>query len=232
MNLFYAPPNQIDGEHIELLDQEARHAARVLRYREGDPIILVDGKGGWFEGKVRQILNHSVQIEIEKHTRKDPPYPRLVLGLAVLKKKDRLEFAVEKAVELGVMEIALFRSEHTVKENVRMERLEATALSAMKQSLRAYLPPIQLFDSPDSVIRKYPDHKLLVAHEKSEGKSGISDSNRSAEKLLLMVGPEGGFSEEEIATMQSQKCSGQLVSLGEHRLRTETAAVVFLSQFL
>lgn len=234
MNLFYAPPGQIEGKLIELRDQEARHAAKVLRYREGDSIAVTDGEGVWYEGTVRKILERSVRVEIREQNRKKRSGPRLVLGMGIIKKRDRLEFAVEKAVELGAREIALFRSEHTVKENVRIDRLEAAALSAMKQSLRVYLPAVKILTDLESALKAYPKHMPLIAHEKSNGNGepGIPESCSKAERLLLLVGPEGGFTEEEVAMVRSVKHAGQVVSLGEYRLRTETAVIALMSQFL
>lgn len=230
MNIFYAPPEQIAGHSIELLGQEARHAGQVLRYRKGDSITVVDGQGGWYEGTIHTILKDTVQISIDRHFLKKPPQPELVLGLGIIKKRDRLEFAVEKAVELGVSEIALFRSRYTVKEKIRRDRLEKTVLSAMKQSLRAHLPEIEMFESVYSVVETYNDCKVLIAHQEGENGTGIPDKIKREAKLLLLVGPEGGFSPEEIQNLSEK--GAELVTLGNHRFRTETASTVFLSQFL
>ncbi|MDX1586469.1 MAG: RsmE family RNA methyltransferase [Balneolaceae bacterium] len=230
MNIFYAPPNQVYDSHVELSGQEAKHAAKVLRYREGDPIQIVDGKGGWFECTIVQKAGSILKAQIQKRKKITPPKPELILGMGIIKKRDRLEFAVEKSVELGVRKIVLFRSRHTIKENIRMDRLEMTALSAMKQSLRAYLPEIRIFDSLESLLDTYTTHQVLVAHEKAEAKSGVSAKQREKDKSLLLVGPEGGFSEKEIQMTLDK--GGEVVSLGSHRLRAETAAVVFLSQFI
>lgn len=230
MNIFYAPPGQVHDSHIELSGREAKHATKVLRYREGDPIQIVDGVGGWFECTIAQKAGSILKAEIQQRKKIPPPERDLILGMGIIKKRDRLEFAIEKSVELGVKEIVLFRSRHTIKENIRMDRLEMTALSAMKQSLRAYLPEINLLDSLKAVLDAYSAHQPLVAHEKSEAKSGVTAEQREKEKALLLVGPEGGFSEEEIQMAMDK--GGEVVSLGSYRLRAETAAVVFLSQFI
>lgn len=230
MNIFYAPPNQIRGNQIELLGQEATHVSKVLRYREEDAITVVDGQGGWYEGIISRILRDSIQVTVQNFEKKPRCDPRLALALGIIKKRDRLEFAVEKAVELGASEIVLFRSEHTVKENVRMDRLESTVLSAMKQSLRAYLPPVTVVPSLSNLIDKYKDAKLLVAHEKKEGETGVPGVLKDSGELVLFVGPEGGFSEDEITLLKNR--DSEIVSLGSHRLRAETAVTAFLSQFL
>ncbi|NGP76939.1 16S rRNA (uracil(1498)-N(3))-methyltransferase [Balneolaceae bacterium YR4-1] len=230
MNIFYAPPKQVYDSHIELSGQEAKHATKVLRYREGDTINIVDGTGGWYDCTIAQVAGSIVKATIEHAKQISSPTPEIVLAMGIIKKRDRLEFAVEKSVELGVKEIVLFRSRHTIKENIRIDRLEMTALSAMKQSLRAHLPEITILDNVESVLDTYFDHQVLVAHEKAEAKSGISIEQRKKNKTMLLVGPEGGFSEKEIR-MTIDK-GGQVISLGKNRLRAETAAVVFLSQFI
>ena len=230
MNIFYAPPSQVNNGFVELTDQEAAHASRVLRAEEGDELTVVDGERNRYTGSIRRITNQAVQIEITSQEKVEEPSPLLILGMGIIKKRDRLEFAVEKAVELGVYEIALFRSEHTVKENVRMDRLESIAISAMKQSLRAWLPDITFFRSFEKVLTAYSDADILTAHEKIDSESSAPDSSFNADKKLLLVGPEGGFSESEISDLKNS--GAELVSLGRNRLRTETAAVAFLSQFL
>lgn len=226
MNLFYATPEQVTGRRIELAESEARHASRALRYRKGDPIRVTDGEGCLYEGNVSEITSKRVVVEWEEKTRQSPPEPDCVLGMGIIKKRDRLEFAAEKAVELGASAVALFRSRHTVKENVRLDRLESAALSAMKQSLRCWLPEVELFDSPEAVMGRYGGREIWLAHRESEGKIPARASEN--DKYLLLVGPEGGFSEEEIGRLIELGARG--VGLGNHRLRTETAAVVLLDR--
>lgn len=229
MNIFYAPPSQVKNDIIELMDQEADHASKVLRASEGDVLHIVDGDGGRYQGPIRRITKKTIQVEIEEHRQDPPPEPTLILGLGIIKKRDRLEFAVEKAVELGASRICLFRSRRTVKENVRMDRLESIAISAMKQSLRAWLPEISFHHSFENMIDDFPDATVLAAHEKIE--TDVFDlPDQEDETLLLLVGPEGGFTSEEISLLKRR--NARLVSLGPNRLRTETAAVAFLSQFL
>mgnify|MGYP006281787389 CR=1 FL=1 len=229
MNIFYAPPSQINNGFIELLDQEAAHASKVLRASEGDKLQIVDGKGGRYEGLIRRITKKSIQVEIKDHQRVPTSKPELILGMGIIKKRDRLEFAVEKAVELGVSKILLFRSDHSIKENVRMDRLESIAVSAMKQSLRAWLPEISLYTSLNKLVDEMHDAEILAAHEKVDA-AGESFQKKESDKKLLLVGPEGGFSDDEVNMFRDH--GARLVSLGEKRLRTETAVIALLSQFL
>ena len=232
MNIFYAPPSQINNGFAELLDQEAIHASKVMRAQEGDKLTIVDGEGGRYKGVVRRITKKSVQVEIEDEQHRSRPKPHFILAMGIIKKRDRLEFAVEKAIELGAAQICLFRSEHTIKENVRMDRLESLAISAMKQSLQAHLSTVEIYHSLEMMLDSIRADKILVAHEKVGGDKGNInyESVSNAEKTLLLVGPEGGFSETEIRDLTDK--GGQLVSLGPNRLRAETAAVAFMSQFL
>lgn len=227
MNIFFAPKEQVYGDIIELTGQEARHASKVMRYGEGDPIDIVDGEGGWYECEVEYIAKDSLKSRIQKNRSIPPPSPQIAAAFGLIKKRDRLEFAVEKAVELGANEITLFKSRHAVKQNVRMDRLEARVLSAMKQSQRAWLPGLKLFDSLDQLLQNYDGNTILLAHNTGEEADRLSDF-KNEKKLLLLVGPEGGFSEEEIASAKQQ--GAKMVSLGKYRLRAETAVITLLSR--
>lgn len=215
---------------MELIGQEAIHASKVLRAREGDALVVVDGKGGRYQGSIRRITKESLQVGVDDKQKIPAPDPLLMLGMGIIKKRDRLEFAVEKAVELGVSRICLFRSERTVKENVRMDRLESTAISAMKQSLRAWLPEISVYDSFEEMLNSFRDTTILIAHEKADQDLKPFSNQFGDGKLFLLIGPEGGFSDREIE--KATELGARVISLGSNRLRTETAAVAFLSQFL
>jgi 16S rRNA (uracil1498-N3)-methyltransferase len=232
MNIFYAPPSQINNGFAELLDQEAVHASKVMRAREGDKLVIVDGEGGRYKGVIRRITKKSVQVEIEDMQHQSRSKPHLILGMGIIKKRDRLEFAVEKAIELGASQLGLFRSERTIKKNVRMDRLESIAISAMKQSLQSHLCNVNIYRSLDMMLEAISADTILVAHEKvNETKIGVdSKSIHNSDRTLLLVGPEGGFSESEISDLTDK--GAELVSLGPNRLRAETAAIAFMSQFL
>lgn len=231
MNIYYAPPTQIRHGYAELTGQEAIHASKVMRASEGDQLTIVDGKGGRYTGPIRRMMNEVIQVEVEEEQKIPAPSPQLILGMGIIKKRDRLEFAVEKAVELGAAQICLFRSDHTIKKNVRMDRLESIALSAMKQSLQGWLPAITVYHSMDELLDQFSSAFCLMAHEKVSAEEDNPQLDmQQQKKVLLLVGPEGGFSSHEV-----DKATGKgamLYTLGKNRLRAETAAVAFLSQFL
>ncbi len=232
MNIFYAPPQQITDQSIELRDQEAHHASHVLRYKTGDEIVVVDGIGNRYEGTITEITKKKVDISIIKRTvieEYNSTGRRLVLALGIIKNRQRLEFAVEKAVELGASTLVLFNSRYTEKAKIRLDRLEGIVISAMKQSMHATLPELRYEKSLKDVLESYQDHRILMAHEKTGGKAGLPDMAKN-ENYLLLVGPEGGFSDKEVDMVKQHQ--GETVSLGRFRLRAETAVVAFLSLFL
>lgn len=230
--LFYVPPEQIAGDRIELTGQEAHHATNVLRASEGEPITVADGRGTYYHGTITNASKRSILIDVNEINQAPDSKFHIVLALGIIKKRDRLEFAVEKAVELGAREIALVQTEHTEKSKVRTNRLERVMISAMKQSLRAHLPDINVYGSIQQLLDAHPDHDIFIADEKTDAAPGVSDElqSKTAKDVLLLVGPEGGFSEEEVR--QAEESGATVVSLGTNRLRAESAAVVLMSQFL
>ena len=231
MNIYYAPPTQIRSGQAELRGQEAVHASKVMRIRSGEGLALVDGRGGRYQGKVRDVAKKRVLIDIEDHKQIPEPRPQLILGMGIIKKRDRLEFAVEKAVELGARHILLIRSERCIKKNVRLDRLESIALSAMKQSLRSWLPEVSMVHSLKETINQFPKARILMAHEEvSGGASNYATAHNEEDQVLLLVGPEGGFTPKEVEYVAD--AGAELISLGHHRLRAETAVTAVMSPFL
>jgi len=232
MNLFYAPPDQCNGNLIYLRDEEAHHAAHVLRYQTGDAISVVDGKGRWLDGEIVSISKQEVSISVkgDRQVVDEKNLKHRVLALGLIKNRQRLEFAVEKAVELGATEIVLFQSQNTEREKVRMDRLELIARSAMKQSLRAWLPEVRLMPSLSDLIGEYEGCRMLLAHEKTEDEPHINPSWFDEDKLMILIGPEGGFTKGEVNVLTN--IGAELVSLGNYRLRAETAAIAFLARLI
>ncbi|MEX0779887.1 MAG: RsmE family RNA methyltransferase [Balneolales bacterium] len=226
MNLFYAPPEQVQGRTLTLAGDEARHASKVLRYQVGDAIFITDGVGNQYEGRVEVAGKNDLQVSI-LHKHFTPKPGELILVLGVLKNRQRLEFAIEKAVEIGSTKIILFKSDHSERSKVNVDRLQTIAGSAMKQSLRSYLPAIQYHHSLEDAIGDYKNMSLITAHEKQ--KNETLEIFKLDTDYLALVGPEGGFSEDEMQLMKDNKA--RIISLGDHRLRAETAVVALLSRF-
>ena len=227
MNLIYTEPDRIRRPQLRLEGSEAEHAIKVLRYRQGDEIHVTDGLGTHYTAQVSETGRGHLSAEIinEKKTTEKGPAITILIGL--IKKRDRLEFAVEKCVELGASRIYLFRGDHSEQQNVRMDRIESTILSAMKQSLRFRLPDTGLFNNLPDALEAAGEGLLIMADETVDGTPDISHEVGDASDLNLVVGPEGGFSQQERALLI--RAGAGAYSLGANRLRTETAAAIMVA---
>lgn len=228
MNLFYANPDDIRGNSIVIEEQEALHISKVLRHSQGDQILVTDGEGNGYKCEIINVKKNSIHLEIISVESKAEAEPKITLCMGIIKKRDRLEFAVEKVVELGVQKIVLFKGEHSQKGNVREDRLESAAISAMKQSLRFYLPKVVVEKNISDAISKHAQHSRLIFADETVEQSRRGEKNRTDEYFLI-VGPEGGFSSNEREIIK--KFDPEYYSLGKYRLRAETAAIVMADRF-
>ncbi len=228
MNYFYAPKEDWNEEHsVDLKGQEAQHISKVLRYKVGERVAVADGQGHHFRCEITELSKQSVSARVVEGDFKPEPEQKKVLAFGSIKKRDRLEYAVEKAVELGAWEICIFDADHSERSRINEERIRTQIISAFKQSGRHYLPALVVKDSLDQVIDYYKDHKPIMAY------LGERESVPSVELThhnLLLVGPEGGFSEREANLVANH--SGSFIALGNLRLRAETAVAALLSQYL
>lgn len=229
MNLFYADPSDINDNKIEISGQEAHHISKVLRYNIGDSIFVTDGIGFRYACKIDTISKGGVTALVKKTEFEERPNALITIAIGMIKKRDRLEFAVEKCTELGVNEIVLFKADHSEKTTVREDRIFNTVLSAMKQSLRVYLPGVQYFNTTDQMLSEIDkSYQIVIGDEEADKNS--TDLIENGKNYFIIIGPEGGFSERERQMISKQ--SALRYSLGEKRLRTETAAVVMTDQFI
>lgn len=235
MNLFYTTDvkRSDKGEATSCLLEgpEAHHATHVLRMGIGDTLFATDGEGALYEGVIDSAEKETVQISIRKETVHTGPAPEITIAVGLIKKRDRLEFAVEKAVELGVTRFVIFRGDRSEKKGVRVDRLQAAALSAMKQSLRCWAPEVVEGASVEEVLKQAEAEgiKTVIADEQEEpGRIGRRAWNRF-DRLLFVVGPEGGFSDRERELFQTVEADR--FSLGRYRLRTETAVIAIAGLF-
>lgn len=199
--------------------EEAMHCFRVLRRNPGDKIDVVDGVGGLFHCL---IVDKSGNLELlERFENWGKPSRRIHLAVAPTKNSDRMEWLVEKAVEVGVSEITFVLCQNSERRKLRTDRMEKIAISAMKQSLKAYLPKINALTNLDSFLVNQKSGTRIMAHL---SKDSLDTRNLSiSDDVVLLVGPEGDFTPEEVGIVVS---SGfKVVHLGKNRLRTETAAL-------
>jgi 16S rRNA (uracil1498-N3)-methyltransferase len=227
-NHFYVDDASLANiEWLELSGQEAKHVFKVLRKKKGDTITIVNGKGCKVLARIEYIQKNKISLTIESKETKKEPAIKKVLAFGFIKKRERFEFAIEKAVEMGATSICIFDADHSERTRINPDRLDALIKTAFKQSGRWWLPDLVYKPDLKSVLFEYADHEMIMAHEKEE--INKPQFNTKKEKLIL-VGPEGGFSEKEVNVFK--QAGGTLISLGNHRLRTETAVITALSLFL
>lgn len=227
MNLFYAFPKDIHLPNITIRDQEAIHITKVLRFQTGDKLHVTDGVGNLYFCEIRNIRKSMVDLSIVDKKSEERSTPFITLCIGNIKKRDRLEFAAEKATELGVDRLIIFRGDHSQKEKIRKDRIESTVVSAMKQSVRLYLPEILFEESLKSVLQHQKEGEfLLMADETTDSTLNMDQSENP---LFMIIGPEGGFSKSERDILD--KNNAQRISLGNKRLRTETAAIIMVDRF-
>jgi len=221
MHLFYNP--HIQGDSFELEEQESKHAIRVLRLVRGDRVILVDGRGGWYEAVIAD--DHPkrcrLQIETEKQGYQPLSYT-LHLAVAPTKNLDRFEWFLEKATEIGISEITPLICKRSERRQVKNERLEKILVSAMKQSLKAFKPKLNKPMGMDEFLKIDRQGTLGIAHCYPLERQGIKELDQAG-TYTLMVGPEGDFTEEELG--KALQAGYIPFHLGSSRLRTETAAL-------
>lgn len=226
--LFYTRPEQIhESGWLEIEGQEAAHIMKALRFRAGDEIMVADGAGNHYRCEIADTAKNSLRCSIQEKQSFPELKVKKILCLGVIKKRDRLEFAIEKAVELGADEICLFESDHTERSRVNKDRVEKLVLSAFKQSKRAWKPDVVYKSSLDDVLSYYSGYTAFMA---AVGADGILEADTSSGLNIFLVGPEGGFSDREVALAEDKEV--RLVTLGPNRLRAETAALTVLAKLL
>lgn len=226
MQLFYTP--DIEPHHAAFLlnEEESKHAVRVLRLQVGDTLHLVDGKGGLYETEILDAHPKRTSLKILKVQTEFGMLPyRLHMVVAPTKNMDRLEWFLEKATEVGLHEFTPIICEHSERKEVKVERLEKVAISAMKQSLKAYMPRVNPAISFHKFIQQATETRTNkgLAHCVDAEKKYIATAFEPKGDYLLLIGPEGDFSEKEIS--QALDAGFIPISLGDARLRTETAAL-------
>ena len=223
MIVFYT--KNISDASAVLEAEEARHATQVLRRKAGDSIRFTDGEGGWYEGTIGAISKNHCEVLIAK--REITPYRRpytLHLAVAPTKNIERFEWFLEKATEIGVDRITPLWCRHSERGNIRPERLQKVLIAAMKQSLQPFLPVLSPAAGLEQLLRHEQDSACgrFIACM-GNGGGHLFQTCVPGQDTLVLIGPEGDFSGDEIALCFAQ---GFLpVTLGENRLRTETAAI-------
>lgn len=224
MHLFYTPDIAPSHPQYFLNEEESKHAVRVLRLEKGAEVQLIDGRGGLYTAQIKdahpkrtilQITNVVTQYNKRNHY--------LHIAIAPTKNLDRLEWFLEKATEIGIDEITLIICQRSERKEAKTERLNKIITSAIKQSLKAYHPVLNEPVALAKFLAQPFSGQKFIAHCEQGDKANLNAEVVKQDKYLILIGPEGDFSPAEIdAALQS---GFKAITLGESRLRTETAAL-------
>ena len=223
MRLFYNKDLTEDDSRLIIEREESRHLVRVLRKKVGDTIYVTNGKGILFTTKIDVINKNNTELKIINSKKESKTKFHINIAVAPTKNNDRIEWFIEKSTEIGINTISTILCEKSERKKIKMDRLEKISISAMKQSLQLHKPIIQELVSFEEFIKNCKSEDKFIAHCKESKKLFLNNCRLKAKTISVLIGPEGGFSDNEIEL--AEKHGFISVSLGNNRLRTETAAI-------
>lgn len=225
MQLFYTKNINSNTPKFTFDKIESRHIVKVLRKKEGDILYITDGNSCLFTAEIIAANDKKCAVKIISTEEKPTPWNYyLHIAIAPTKNNDRLEWFLEKATEISINEITPIICKHSERKFIKEERLEKVIISAMKQSLKFQLPKFNKATSYSNFIKQDFDGQLFIAHCEETDKKSLKNEVKPKQKITILIGPEGDFSVDEIKTALQHNFIP--VSLGESRLRTETAGIV------
>ena len=222
--LFYTP--DIDPSHPNyfLSEEESKHCTRVLRLENGHQVQLIDGKGGLYNATITDAHPKRTVLQINSViTAFNKRNHYLHIAIAPTKNIERMEWFLEKATEIGIDEISFIICQRSERKDVKIERLNKIITSAIKQSIKAYHPVLNRPISFNQLLAKPFEGQKFIAHCENSDKVNLRDELIPNGKYLILIGPEGDFTTNEIA--DALQNGFKAITLGESRLRTETAAL-------
>lgn len=222
MHIFYTP--DIKSEVYELNEEESKHCIKVLRLITGTNLYLVDGKGGFYTAQIEDPHPKKTRLKVVEKTEnfgKRNHY--LHIAIAPTKNMERLEWFLEKATEIGIDEITPIICERSERKEVKLERLNKVITSAVKQSIKAYHPQLNSPKRFDELIYQNTNKHKFIAHCMQGAKTSINNQFEAHSNYLILIGPEGDFTHYELELAINNNYIP--ISLGNSRLRTETAAL-------
>jgi len=228
MHIFYTP--DISGKSYTLDETESKHCTRVLRLIKGDLITLVDGHGGFYTAEINDPNPKRCLVNVIKSEQQFGLQGFQVnIAIAPTKNMERIEWFLEKVTEIGVNRITPLLCRFSERKEIKQERLEKVMISAMKQSLKAYLPKLDELIKFSNFIQQPFEGQKFIAHCEDQHRDLLKSRIKPGGNYLILIGPEGDFSTEEIE--MALKEGFHPVSLGNSRLRTETAGIVACHTF-
>jgi 16S rRNA (uracil1498-N3)-methyltransferase len=224
MQLFYTPDIKPNHPQYFLNEEESKHAIRVLRMQPGDEVKLIDGHGGLYSAHIQDAHPKRTILQITSViTGYDKRNNYLHIAIAPTKNIERLEWFLEKATEIGIDEISLIICQRSERKEAKVDRLNKIITSAIKQSLKAYHPVLNEPLLLGQLLSKPFDGQKYIAHCDVGDRISLRDSVKLNGECLILIGPEGDFSPKEID--DALQNGFKAITLGESRLRTETAAL-------
>ncbi|WP_395065693.1 16S rRNA (uracil(1498)-N(3))-methyltransferase [Flavobacterium sp.] len=224
MQLFYNPSIK-ETENLFVFDkEESKHIIKVLRKKESDILYVTNGLGFLFKTKITLASDSKCCVEILSFNKQEPSKYHLHLAVAPTKMNERYEWFLEKATEIGVQEITPILCEHSERKIIKIDRFQKIIESAMKQSLHNYIPIINEPITFKDFLKKTHKGQKFIAHCEETNKKSLKEELQPNQDAIILIGPEGDFSTKEIQLALDNTFIP--VSLGNTRLRTETAAIV------
>lgn len=225
MHLFYEPHILTNGGILS--EDESKHCVKVLRHNNGDAIQIIDGKGTRVTATITDASPKACQVKIENTETGQVPLQQCHIAIAPTKSSDRFEWFLEKSTELGVNQITPLLCRQSERKQIKPQRLERVITAATKQSLRLWRPALEEMTPIRNFLEKdFSDAAKFIAYCEEEDRKELIDELKKTEgkkEIVVLIGPEGDFSEEEIRLAKEQGFIP--VSLGPNRLRTETAGI-------
>ena len=230
MQLFYAPNIDTATDVFTFDREESKHIVKVLRKQEGAVLQLTNGKGYLFESRIIQASENKCVVEITENRFFEKKPFRIHMAVAPTKMNDRYEWFLEKATEIGVDEITPIICDHSERKVIKTERFDKILVSAMKQSNQFYLPILNPAIKLSEFLSTERFGQKFIAHCEETSKTELKDQIEINQEYTLLIGPEGDFSTNEIDKALAN--GYQAATLGNTRLRTETAAIVGCHTFV
>lgn len=222
MQFFYHP--DLSHPVFELLADEAKHCVKALRKRTGDEIFITDGNGRLSTAQIIDASSAHCAVQILKTEEEYALRPhQLHLAIAPTKNADRIEWLVEKSIEIGIEHISFITCEHSERIKLDLDRLKRIAISAIKQSNTTLIPTMQIIDYKDFIFNNKGIENRYIAWCDEHNQNEFAKQELKGKDAILLIGPEGDFSPEEVKLAENN--GYQAIKLGSRRLRTETAGL-------
>ncbi|MHB1685864.1 MAG: 16S rRNA (uracil(1498)-N(3))-methyltransferase [Ignavibacteriaceae bacterium] len=218
IELYFSPPQNIYGNKILIDGEEFKHITKVMRHTAGHEVFVTDGCGKIFQTKIQKINSTSLELNVEKNFNYENPFNNIFFCIPRLKNPERFEFILEKCTELGITNFIVYEAERAISKGNKIERWNKILLSAMKQSLRSYLPAILLEKSLRDIKNK-PGLKFVFEQNSDQKFDGLKV--KTEQNIYFIFGPEGGLSEGELSLFDE----ASKYKIAVNRLRTETTII-------